>query len=86
VAACSWLAHFNSPAELRSPKGILMMIIRRVVTVPSPYDPDGFELQNYLFRAYCATVNDFTGDHTRLTLRPCNGNTADTYLQDWELG
>jgi hypothetical protein len=56
------------------------------VPVPNPYDPGGFELQNYLFRAYCATVNDFTGDHSRLTLRLCNGNTTDTYLQDWELG
>jgi hypothetical protein len=49
-------------------------------------DPGGFGLQNYLFRAYCATVNDFTGDHSRLTLRLCNGNTTATYLQDWELG
>ena len=54
--------------------------------VPNPSDPGGFELQNYLFRAYCATVNDFTGDHTRLMLRLCNGTTPDVYLQDWELG
>lgn len=56
------------------------------VPVPNPYDPGGFELQNELFRAYCATVNDFSGDHSRLTLRLCNGNSTDTYLQDWELG
>jgi hypothetical protein len=58
----------------------------RWVPVPNPSGPGGFELQNYLFRAYCATVNDFTGDHTRLTLRLCNGSIADEYLQDWQLG
>ena len=56
------------------------------VPEPSPLDPGGFELQSYALPAYCVTVNDFTGDHTRLTLRLCDGNPADTYLQDWELG
>ena len=53
---------------------------------PSPLDPGGFELQSYARPGYCVTVNGFTGDHTLLTLRPCNGSLTDEYLQDWELG